>query len=131
MAKAKTRCLILPLVLAAMMAQTPTPVKVLKTNIQRPQPTDSEIVKTVRAHIKTEQYREVSVQLIRDDAGKPSHYLVQLHSKTSHRVDFAKIAIDEHFKVLSVEQNYKLQEIDLKQQPGRVSKGTDAPGSPH
>lgn len=131
MEKVTTGCLILPLLLAAIAAPTPTPVKVLKTNMQGPQPTDSEIVQTVRAHIDTEKYREVRVQLIRDGAGKPSHYLVYLHSKTSHRVDFAKIAIDEHFKVLSVQQDYKLQEIDLKQQPGKVSKSTESPGNSH
>jgi hypothetical protein len=131
MEKVKKLGLILPLVLVAMEAQALTPVKVLKTNIQGPQPADSEIAKTVRAHINTEKYREVRVQLIRDGKGKPSHYLVYLLSKTSHHVDFAKITVDQHFKVLSVQQNYKLQDIDLKQQPGGVLKNTTSPGESH
>jgi len=106
------------LVLVTMTAQTLPPVRVLETRTQGPRPADAEIVKTVRANINTEKYREVGVQVIRDSGGKPSHYLVYLHSKTSHRVEFAKIAVDEHFKVLSVQRNYALQEIDLKQQPG-------------
>lgn len=113
-------CLLVPILLIAMAAQALTPVKVLKTKIQGSQPADSEIAKTVRAHIDTEKYREVRVQLIRDSQGKPSHYLVYLFSKTSHRVDFAKIALDQHFKVISVQKSYKLQDIDLKQQPGMV-----------
>jgi hypothetical protein len=120
MGKLRKLCLLVPLLLIAMEAQALTPVKVLKTKIPGPQPTDSEIEKTVRAHIDTEKYREVRVQLIRDSQGKPSHYLVYLFSKTSHRVDFAKIALDQHFKVLSVQKSYKLQDIDLKQQPGMV-----------
>ena len=131
MEKVKMLCLILPLVLVATEAQTLTPVQILKTNIQGHQPADSEIAETVCAHINTEKYREVRVQLIRDDKGKPNHYLVYLLSKTSHRVGFARITIDEHFKVLSVQQNYKLQDIDLKQQPGGVLKNTTSPGGSH
>ncbi len=116
--------LVLPLVLSGM-AETPTPVKVLKTNRQGPQPPDSEIAKTIRAHIDTEKYREVRVQLIRDPEGKPSHYLVYLLPKTSRRLEFARIALDQRFKVVSVERNYKPQEIDLKQQPGPVAPGKD------
>jgi len=115
--------LVLPLVLLTMPADTPTPVKVLKTNKPGQQPPDNEIAKTIRAHIDTEKYREVRVQLIRDPEGKPSHYLVYLLPKTSRRLEFAKIALDQHFKVLSVERNYKPLEIDLKQQPGPQTPG--------
>ena len=127
----KKLCLILPLVLVAVEAQALTSIKVLKTKIPGPQPSDSEIAKTVRAHIDTEKYREVRVQLIRDLKGKPSHYLVYLLSKTSHRVDFAKIALDQHFKVLSVQQNYNLKDLDLKQQPGTVLENATSPSGPH
>jgi len=119
----RTGWLVLSLVLFAASAETPTPVRVLKTNVQGPQPPDSEIVKTVRSHIDTAKYREVRVQVIRDRGGKPDHYLVYLLSKTTHGVEFAKIAVDGHFKVISVERNYKLQENDLKQQPGATPPG--------
>ena len=131
MGKLKKWCLLLPVVLIAMEAQALTPIKVLKTRNQGPQPADSEIAKTVRAHIDTGKYREVRVQLIRDSQGKPSHYLVYLFSKTSHHVDFAKITIDQHFKVLSVQQNYKLQDIDLKQQPGMVPDNATTSDNSH
>ncbi len=116
----KLFCLLLTLlfVFAAVYAQAVTPIKVLKTKIEAPQPAETEIMKTIRAHIDVEKYREVKVQLIRTAQGKPSHYLVYLLSKTSHRVDVARIAIDEHFKVKSVQHNYRLQDIDFKQQPG-------------
>jgi hypothetical protein len=94
------------------------PIKVLKTKIMAFQPTEAEIVSTIRAHVDVAKYREMKTQLIRNVQGKPSHYLVYLHSKTLHRVDFVKISIDENFKVLSVQQNYKLEDIDFKQQPG-------------
>jgi hypothetical protein len=124
MEKAKKLSLVVLFILIATEAQALMPVEILKTKNQGPQPADSEIAKTVHAHIHTRKYREIKVQLIRDSQEKPSHYLVYLLSKTSHRVDFVKIAIDQHFKVLSVQQNYKLQDIDLKQQPGLVPKNT-------
>jgi hypothetical protein len=135
MEKVKLLCLILPVALIVMGAHLLTPVKVLKTTMQtttqESQPTDSEIAKAVRAHIDAEKYREVRVQVIRDEQGKPSHYLVHLHSKTSHGVDFARINIDPHFKVLSVQLNYQLQDIDLKQQPGIVQKNITSPAGSH
>ncbi len=98
--------------------QAITPIKILKTNIQAPQPPETEIVSTVRAHIDVNKYREVKTQLILDAEGKPNHYLVYLFSQKYHRVDFAKIALDQQFKVLNVQQNYQLEDIDFKQQPG-------------
>ena len=110
-------------------AHADTPIKVLKTRIQALQPPESEIVETIRSHIDVNQYREVKNQLIRDAKGNPSHHLVYLFSKKYHRVDFAKIAIDQKFKVLSVQKNYKLQDIDFKQQPGIELKHAACPDS--
>lgn len=131
MEKVKKLCLILPFLLVAVEAQALTPIKILKTGTKAPQPADSEIVKIIRTHIDTEKYREVRVQLIRDSQGKPDHYLIYLHSKTSHHVDFAKIVVDGRFKVISVQQNYILQDIDLKQQPGVVMENITTPGGSH
>ena len=131
MEKVKKLCLILPFLLVAVEAQALTPIKIHKTRTEAPQPTDSEIVKTIRAHIDTEKYREVRVQLICNGQGKPGHYLIYLHSKTSHHVDFARITVDGRFKVISVQQNYKLQDIDLKQQPGIVLENITSPGGSH
>jgi hypothetical protein len=94
-------------------AQVVVPVQVLKTKAVE---AESEMVKAVRAHIKLSEYRQVQAQLIRNEQGKPDHYLVYLHSKTSHRVDFAKMALDERSNVVSVQSGYKLQQIDQKQQ---------------
>jgi hypothetical protein len=44
-------------------------VTVLTTNVTGPQPPDGEIAEAVRTHIDTEKYREVRVQVIRDDWG--------------------------------------------------------------
>jgi hypothetical protein len=129
--KVKKLCLILPFFLVAVETQALTPIKILKTRIQGFQPTDSEISQTIRTHIDTEKYREIRVQLIRDSQGKPGHYLIYLHSKTSHHVDFAKITVDGSFKVISVQLNYKLQDIDLKQQPGVVMENIPSPGGSH
>lgn len=125
----KLLCLLLMLlfVFATVNAQAVTQIKVLKTRIEAPQPPEAEIIKTIRAHIDVEKYRQVKTQLIRDEKGKPSHYLVFLLSKTTHRVDVAKIAIDEKFKVINVQHNYKLQELDFKQQPGIELKHATCP----
>lgn len=98
--------------------QAATPIKVLKTRIKAPQPLEREIVETVRSRIDVNKYREVRTQLIRDAENKPSHYLVYLFSQKYHRVDFAKIPVDQQFKALGVQQDYKLQDMDFKQQPG-------------
>jgi hypothetical protein len=119
---ARKACLALLLSLITLNASALTPIQVLETTVPGPRPTDSDIDKAVRAHIDTAKYREVRVQIIRDDNGNPSHYLVYLFSRTSHRVDFARINIDRDYKVLSVQQNYKLQDMDLKQQPGGALK---------
>ena len=99
-------------------AQAIPPVLVMKTKITASQPSDAAIATSIAALIDVSQYREVKTQLIRDEQGQPSHYLVYLHSKTLHRVDFAKIPVDAAFKALSVQQNYQLQPIDFNQQPG-------------
>ena len=95
-------------------AEAVTPVQIMKTKSMALQPSDAEIAKVVTALIDVNKYREVKVQLIHDEQGKPSHYLVYLHSKTLHRVDFARIPLDQKFNALSVEYGYKLQPIDFK-----------------
>ena len=99
-------------------SQTVTPIRVLKTRVEAAQPAESAIMETVRSHIDVNKYRKVDVQLIRDAQGRPGHYLVYLYSKEFHRVDFARIAVDQQFKALNVEQNYKLRDLDFRQQPG-------------
>jgi hypothetical protein len=101
----------------AVHAQPATPIKLLPTSIQAAQPPESAIMETIRSHIDVAKYREVRVQLIRDAAGNPSHYLAYLLSKKYHRVDVARLTLDQQFKVLNVQQNYRLQEADFAQQP--------------
>ena len=97
--------------------------------VVRPQPAEADIVKAVRAHINVLPYRHVRVQLIRDAQGTPDHYLVYLHSKTLHRVEFSKLALDARFNVLSVQSGYKLQPIDFQQQPGIDAARATCPDS--
>lgn len=80
------------------------------------EPTESKIQEHVRSKIDITKYRHVRVQSIRTEAGKPDHYLVYLHSKTLHRVDFAMIKLDERYNMGAVQMNYKLLPIDILQQ---------------
>jgi hypothetical protein len=107
--------LALTAVLGAADASAVVPVEVLKTR-DLVSPAAAEIAKAVRARVNLTDYREVRVQLIRDEHGKPDHYLVYLHSKTLHRVDFAKLALDAKSNVVSVQYGYELGESDIKQQ---------------
>ena len=124
-----SRAVILLFLFVSVDANAATLIKILKPNIQALQPAESEMVEAVRSRINVELYREVKTQLIRDAEGRPSHYLVYLLSKKYHRVDFAKIPIDIHFKVLGVQNDYQLQEIDFKQQPGGDLKHAACPDS--
>ena len=118
---------ILLLVCGIFDVQAMTAIQIMKTNTTDSQPSDTEIANSVAALIDVEKYRQVKVQLIRDEQGKPDHYLVYLHSKTSHRVDFAKIPLDANMKALAVEYGYQLQQNDFKQQPGFEATHSEKP----
>jgi len=118
---------ILLLVCGIFDAQAMTPILVMKTKTMDSQPSDTEIANSVAALIDVKKYRQVKVQLIRDEQGKPDHYLVYLHSKTSHRVDFAKIPLDANMKALAVEYGYQLQPNDFQQHPGIKATHSEKP----
>jgi hypothetical protein len=102
---------------AAERAAKTAPIRVLRTRI--PGPTMKvEMTNAVRAHFDVSKYRQVQVQLIRNAQGQPDHYLVYLHSKIFHRVDFAEIVVNDRAEVLSVQPSYQLKPIDFQQQPG-------------
>jgi hypothetical protein len=78
----------------------------------------AEIQRTVRRLFDTTQYRGVKAQVINDEHDRPDHLLVQLLSKHSHRVDFAKVDIDAayHATAFTTAGAYELSATDLDQQ---------------
>lgn len=115
----KTSLLLLSLLaMSTVPGRAATPITILKTRNPSNQVVDSEVVQAVRSRIDTAKYREIKVQLIHDSSGQNSHYLVYLHSKQFHRVDFARIPFGSNSRTAAIQENYRLQEIDFKDQIG-------------
>jgi hypothetical protein len=98
------------LALGAGVAQAKTPVTVLSGEAAK-------IEALVAKHIDVDAYRSIKVQTIKDANGRPDYLLVHLLVKGQHRVRFAKIPLKLSGVFAGVQMNYRLQPMDLAQQP--------------
>lgn len=76
------------------------------------------IPEIVRGSVDLSHFRNARVQVVYNAQQQLDHLLVHLHSKTTHRVDFAAVHLDQDWNVVSVENNYKPNDDDNSQQPG-------------
>ncbi len=71
----------------------------------------------IQAKIEMAQYHHIGVQTVQDSTGKADHLLLLMHSATTHRLDTAMVRLDSQNEPSSVEQDYKLNEMDFAAQP--------------
>lgn len=87
---------------------------------------DPATAQKVRDLIDVDSYRNVKVQTIYNDAGKPDHLLVHLFAKGYHRVTFAAIDVSG-LEGLGLISNYQLTARDFAQQPGHELESAGCP----
>src|SRR5262249_34904105 len=75
-------------------------------NYYRERIDEGKIIQSVRAHFDTSAYRQIRIAVMNDEAGTP-YIILQLLSKKYHRVDIARMNVNNQFDVTSVLKNYK------------------------
>ena len=107
---------------------TATTFSLLPTRSHHALPLSAKLVQDlVFANVDTAKYRAVNAQVMYDQAQHPSHLLVFLHAKKTHRVDVARIALNTQLKQTQVEMNYVLSTHDFAEQPGLAVRAAKCP----
>jgi len=76
------------------------------------------IQSTIKKIFRVNDYREIKVQVINNKNHVADHLVVYLFSKLYHKVELARVDINENFTILGVRYNYRLTKEDKLQQPG-------------
>jgi hypothetical protein len=90
-----------------------TPVKILGAKFSE----DKSLISLIKRVIPTNEYREVKVQIIKNDKEKVDHYLAFLSSKKFHRVSVTRVEVNG-----STVENYKLSKEEFSAQPGSIEQ---------
>jgi len=92
-----------------------TTFRFLDSNYRGERFSEEKIIQSVRANFDVSAYREIRIAVMNNERGLP-YIVVQLLSRTHHRVDIARIDVDSKFDVLTVMKNYKMNPEDYKNQ---------------
>jgi hypothetical protein len=65
-----------------------------------------------------QDYRDIKVQIITNAAREPDHLLVFLFLKYRHGLKLARVNIDSHYRLLTIQNHAHLTPEDFSQQPG-------------
>ena len=79
----------------------------------------NQVLQIVSSKIVADQYRDVKVQVIRNENGSPHHILVYLFRIGFHQMRIMSLYLDASYNVASVNNDYHMQLADIKQEPGQ------------
>ncbi len=112
------KCLVATALLAAATAQANTPITLMTTSHGNSAVPLSRIVQLVKQNIYVDDYRQIKTQVIRNKSNQPDYVLVYLFSKKFHKVEVARININDQFQATgNVERNYQPTHQDFVAQP--------------
>lgn len=112
------KCLVAAALLASSAAQANTPITLMTTSHGNSAVPLDRIVQLVKQNIYIDDYRQIKTQVIRTKSEQPNYVLVYLFSKKYHKVDIARIDINDQFQATgNVERNYQLTQQDFAAQP--------------
>ncbi len=97
-----------------------TPITAFNSNTYSLVPMNK-IVQLVKANVTTDNYRAIKTQVIHNKSHASSYVLIYLFSKQYHKVDVARLNINDQYQAIGkLQHNYQLSTQDFAQQPQPV-----------
>ncbi len=99
-------------------AMASTPITMFTTSHGNSAAPIDKIAQLVKDNVYTNDYRAIKTQVIHNKSHAPSYVLMYLFSKKFHKVEVARININDKYQAIgNIQHNYQMTAQDMSQQP--------------